>query len=168
MKKEEFEIEIDRILEIENWRGYVTGKSEAALDLLYMLDLDLKKRVELYCRTVGVGYDTAFKTIEPRELEEIIHNNNDISYEDEKTLIDLISNKTMCSEEPMEHPEEQLKIISGVAKDKFIEESIPQVKIWIENGEDVSLKKVRDWILNKYCKNRIKEMEQLKDEIYNG
>ncbi len=60
-------------------------------------------------------------------------------------------NETMKNEKVLDHTKETLELISAFSGyERFIEECLPQVKIWIKNGEDVSMKRVRDWLIAKY------------------
>ena len=71
--------EIEKILKDERWRGFVSGKVEGALNVLYLLDLDKEKRVELLQEAVGLSRATAEEFIEPKENEEKILKNKNLT-----------------------------------------------------------------------------------------
>ncbi len=73
-----------------------------------------------------------------------------LSDKEKHELSALLSNEAMNDETVMRHPKQTLAFIAKVGGEKFIEESLPQVDIWVENGEDVSMKRVKDWLIDKY------------------
>lgn len=147
---EDIKKEVQDILDRERWQGYVDGKVEGALNVLYALDLDKEKRLELLSNAVGLSKATATGFLEPREIEERIYKNEDLSDEDKDALSALMSNETMKDEAVMDHPKQTLSFISAFGGEKFIHECLPQVDIWIENGENVSMRRVRDLLIDKY------------------
>ncbi len=142
--------EIQKILDRERWQGYVNGKVEGALNVLYALELSTEKRLELLSEAVGLSHMTAEEFLEPREIKERIYKNKNLSAEDKRALDALMANETMKDESVMDHPRQTLSFISSFGGEKFIEECLPQVDIWIENGEKVSMRRVRDWLIDKY------------------
>lgn len=147
---EELKKEVQEILDRERWQGYVGGKVEGALNVLYALDLSKEKRLELLSKAVGISHTTAEEFLEPREIEERIYKNENLSDEEKDALDALMSNKTMKDETVLEHPRETLAFISLIDGEKFIEECLPQVDIWVKNGEEVSMRRVREWLIDKY------------------
>lgn len=147
---EELKKEVQEILDRERWQGYVSGKVEGALNVLYALDLSKEKRLELLSKAVGISHTTAEGFLEPREIEERIYKNENLSDEEKDALDALMSNKTMKDETVLEHPRETLAFISLIDGEKFIEECLPQVDIWVKNGEEVSMCRVREWLIDKY------------------
>ncbi len=146
----ELKNEVQEILDRERWQGYIDGKVEGALNILYALDLDKEKRIELLSEAVGLSNITATEFLEPREIKERIYKNKNLSRDDKEALLALMSNEAMKNEKVLDHPKETLSFISAIAGEKFIEECIPQVDIWIDNGEEVSMRRVRDWLIEKY------------------
>ena len=70
---------------------------------------------------------------------------------DEKAeLATLMNISTMDNERVLDHPKETLKFLVDMGGSKFIEESLPQVEAWVDNGEDVSMRRVKNWIMEKY------------------
>ncbi len=65
--REELENKVQTILDRERWQGYVGGKIEGALNVLYSLDLSRERRIELLANAVGLSQRTAEELIEPRE-----------------------------------------------------------------------------------------------------
>ena len=147
---EEMKKEIQDILDRERWQGYVSGKVEGALNVLYSIDLSKEKRLELLSEAVGLSHATAEGFLEPREIEDRIYKNEILSDEDKGALDALMSNETMKDETVMDHPRQTLAFISSFGGEKFIEECLPQVDIWIENGEEVSMRRIRDLLIDKY------------------
>ena len=147
---EDMEKKVQEILDNERWRGYVGGKVEGALNVLYALDLSKEKRLELLSKAAGLCHMTAEELLEPREIEDRIYKNESLSDEEKGALDALMSNETMKDETVMDHPRQTLAFISSFGGEKFIEECLPQVDIWIENGEEVSMRRVRDWLIDKY------------------
>ena len=153
---EEIQKQVEEILDKERWQGYVSGKVEGALNVLYSLDLDMEKRLELLQSAVGLSRETAEEFLKPREIKYRIYKHPDLSSDDKKALDVLMEIETMNSEKPMEHPKETLFFIArfggdiGPRAEKFFSECLPQVDLWIEQGEEVSMKRVKDWIIEKY------------------
>ena len=147
---EEFKKEIQEILDRERWQGYVSGKVDGALNVLYALDLDKEKRLDLLSQAVGISRATAMDFLEPREIKDRIYKNEHLTNNDKDALSSLMSNDTMNDETVMTHPKRTLSLIASLGGEKFIEECIPQVDVWIENGEKVSMRKVKDWLIDKY------------------
>lgn len=99
---EELKKEVQEILDRERWQGYVSGKVEGALNVLYALDLSKEKRLELLSKAVGISHTTAEGFLEPREIEERIYKNENLSDEEKDALDALMSNKTMKDEIEMQ------------------------------------------------------------------
>ena len=150
-KESDLKKEVEEILEVERWQGYASGKVEGALNVLYALDLDKEKRLELLKKAVGLCTASATNFLEPREIKERIYKNKKLSIEDKHALDALMFNETMKDEKVLDHPKETLELISAFGGcERFIEECLPQVNLWVKNGEDVSMKRVRDWLIAKY------------------
>ncbi len=147
---EDMKKEVQDILDRERWQGYVSGKVEGALNVLYALDLSKEKRLELLSEAVGLSRVTAEGFLEPREIEERIYKNKDLSDEDKGALDALMSNDALKDETVMDHPRQTLSFISSFGGEKFIEECLPQVDIWVENGEEVSMRRIRDLLIDRY------------------
>lgn len=147
---EDFEKKVQKILDDERWRGYVGGKVEGALNVLYALDLSKEKRLELLSKAAGLCHMNAEELLEPREIEDRIYKNESLSDEEKGALDALMSNESMKDETVMDHPRQTLAFISSFGGEKFIEECLPQVDIWIENGEEVSMRRIRDLLIEKY------------------
>ena len=147
---EDIKKEVQEILDRERWQGYVGGKVEGALNVLYAIDLCKEKRLELLSEAVGLSRATAEEFLEPREIEDRIYKNENLSDEDKGALDALMSNETMKDETVMDHPRQTLSFISSFGGEKFIEECLPQVDIWVKNGEEVSMRRVRDLLIEKY------------------
>lgn len=147
---EDIKKEVQDILARERWQGYVSGKAEGALNVLYAIDLSKEKRLELLSEAVGLSRATAEEFLEPREIEDRIYKNENLSDEDKGALDALMSNETMKDETVMDHPRQTLSFISSFGGEKFIEECLPQVDIWVKNGEEVSMRRVRDLLIEKY------------------
>ena len=147
---EEIREKVQDILDRERWQGYISGKVEGALNVLYLIDLDKEERLKILSEAIGLSRATAEDFLKPREIEERIYKNDTLSSEDKSALSALMKNKAMNDEKVIEHPRELLEFVSKLGKDKFIEECLPQVDLWIKNGEEVSMRRVRDWIIDKY------------------
>lgn len=147
---EDIKKEVQDILDRERWQGYVSGKVEGALNVLYAIDLSKEKRLELLSEAVGLSRATAEGFLEPREIEDRIYKNENLSDEDKGALEVLMSNETMKDETVMDHPRQTLAFISSFGGEKFIGECLPQVDIWVENGEEVSMRRVRDLLIERY------------------
>lgn len=93
---------------------------------------------------------TAEEFLEPREIEYRIYKNENLSDEEKGSLDTLTSNETMKDETAMDHPRQTLAFISSFGGEKFNEECLPQVDIWVENGEEVSMRRVRDLLIERY------------------
>lgn len=148
--EEKFRKEIEVILDCERWKGYLDGMVEGALNVLYAMDLSKEERIKLLSKTVGLCDSTASSFLEHREIEERIWKNTELSIAEKNALISLMSNKAMMDETVMNHPKQTLKFISSFGGEKFIEECLPTVDNWVEKGEEVSMRRVRDWIIKKY------------------
>jgi len=92
---EEMKKEVQEILDKERWQGHITGKVEGALNVLYLLDLDKEKRLEILSKAVGVSNATAKDFLEQREIEERIYKNESLSNDDKEALCKLMSNEAM-------------------------------------------------------------------------
>ena len=147
---EDMKKEVQDILDRERWQGYVSGKVEGALNVLYALDLTKEKRLEILSKAVGLSHMTAEEFLEPREIEYRIYKNGNLSDEEKGSLDALMSNETMKDETVMDHPGQTLAFISSFGGEKFIEECLPQVDIWVENGEEVSMRRIRDLLIDRY------------------
>ncbi|SCY69250.1 hypothetical protein SAMN02910292_02524 [Lachnospiraceae bacterium XBB2008] len=69
MTQEELMKEAEAILERERWQARTCGKIEGALSVLYVLDLDMEKRINLLSDAVGLSYATAKEMIEQEEIK---------------------------------------------------------------------------------------------------
>ena len=147
---EDMKKEIKDILERERWQGYVSGKVEGALNVLYELDLSKDKRIELLSKAVGLSHMTAEEFLEQREIEYRIYKNDYLSDEEKRELNALMLNETMKDETVMDHPRQTLAFISSFGGGKIIEKCLPQIDIWGENGEKVSMSRVRNLLIDKY------------------
>lgn len=147
---EKYEKEVEEILERERWQGYVSGKVEGALNVLYALDLDKEQRIELLMEAVGLCNATAVEYIEPREIQYRIYKNENLTNKEKESLDTLMSLDVSFSERVLDHPVETLGLISSMSGEVIIDKCMPQVEIWVENGEEVSMKRVRDWLIEQY------------------
>ena len=95
---EEIKKEVQDILDRERWQGYVGGKVEGALNVLYAMDLSKEQRLELLSNAVGLSEATATGFLEPREIEERIYKNESLSIEDKDALSALMSKEYPVSE----------------------------------------------------------------------
>ncbi len=146
----ELKKELQDILEREKWKAYVNGKVEGVLNVLYDLELDKEERLELLSRAVGLSRATSIDFLMPREIEYRIYKRTDLSDDEKEELSTLLSNEAMDDETVMNNPKQTLAFISKFGGEKFVKESLPQVDIWVEKGEDVSMKRVKDWLIEKY------------------
>ena len=147
---EEMWEQAQKILDRERWRGYMSGKLEGALNVLYLMDLDKERRIELLQEAAGLSRATAFDYIEPREIEERINKSAELTYEEKDSLKKLLSNKAMLDDKVIDHPKETMEFVSAMSDSKILEECIPQVDEWVKNGEDVTMRKIRSWIIERY------------------
>ena len=150
MIMKEMEAEVQEVLDREFWRGSASGKIEGALNVLYALDLPKERRIELLADAVGLTIGTATKILEPREIEKNIYALEDMPPAEKNALLSLMENEAMQSEEVMEYPKQTVRLIAAIDGGRFIEECLPQVDAWVEAGEDVTMSKVRNWIIEKY------------------
>ncbi len=67
---EELQKTMDEKINIAKWQYFTGGKIEGALNVLYLLDIDRERRVELLARAIGLSHATANDFIEQREIEE--------------------------------------------------------------------------------------------------
>ncbi len=65
--REEMKMEIQKILDRERWHGYVSGKVDGALNVLYALDLSREERIQLLAGAADLSLATATDFIEDRE-----------------------------------------------------------------------------------------------------
>ena len=142
--------EIKNLLDREHWQGFVSGKVEGALNVLYLMDLTFDNRLELLEKAVGISEATAKDFLEPREIEYRISKNQNLTVSEKAALNKILLNEQMLDDKVMEHPIETIKIISSMSDEPFIEETIPKVKEWIEAGEEVSMEKIREWLIDRY------------------
>ena len=70
--------EIKDILDREKWQGYVSGRVEGVLNVLYALNLSKEERLKLLTEAVGLSYATARDFLDSREIEEQILKNIDL------------------------------------------------------------------------------------------
>ena len=147
---EELMKEVQDILDRERWQGYVSGKVEGALNVLYAMDLDKDKRLGILMEAVDLSNATATDTLKPREIEYRIYKKEDLTDDEKAKLATLMKNKAMDDERVLDHPKQTLKFIAAMGGEKFIEESLPQVDAWVEGGEDVSVSRVKNWLIEKY------------------
>lgn len=148
--KEEFEKAVNDMIERARWQGEVSGKVEGALNVLFALDLDKEKRIELLQDAVGLSYRTASEFIAPRQIEENIYKSKILTDDEKNSLSDLLNNKAMDNENVLDHPVEMLKFLISMSDNIMIEKCIPQVEKWLKCGEHVSLHKVKEWLIEKY------------------
>ena len=90
------------------------------------------------------------KFIEPRQIEENIYKNPKLSVEEMNDLSNLMENDTMNDNGVMDHPVEVLNLLVSMNGGLMIKKCIPQVKKWVKAGEDVSMRRIRDWYIEKY------------------
>ena len=138
------------ILDRQRWMGFVDGKIEGALNVLYLMDLDKEKRIELLSEAVGLSSDTAAEFLKPKEIEYQILKREDLTGADKTALLSLLTNEAMMDKTVIEYPKQTLAIVSSFAGKKFVEECLPQIDIWTENGEKISMSRIRDWLIKKY------------------
>ncbi len=67
---EELQKTMDEKINIAKWQYFISGKIEGALNVLYLLDIDRERRVELLARAIGLSHATANDFIKQREIEE--------------------------------------------------------------------------------------------------
>ena len=132
------------------WQEYVSGRVEGALDILYALDMDKERRIELLSETLGRCNATATNFIEPREIIYRIKKSNNLSADKKHALLRLMSNETMDDKTALSSPEQTMKLISSFCDKDIIEECLPKVKEWIEGGEDVSMHRIKEFFVEKY------------------
>ncbi len=84
------------------------------------------------------------------DLKERIYKNERLSDGEKAALTSLLSNAALLDERAMDHPRQTILFISAFSGDNILEECLPQVDIWIGNGEKVSMRRVRDWLIEKY------------------
>ncbi|WP_044917085.1 hypothetical protein [Butyrivibrio sp. WCE2006] len=146
----DFKEEMDKALDLARWQGEISGKVEGAMNVLFALDIDMEKRIELLQDAVGLSHITASEFIEPRQIEENIYKNEKLSYDKKESLYKLMTNKAMNDEKKLEHPLEMFEFLSTMADDCILDECKQQVKKWVKSREDVSMRKIKDWLINKY------------------
>lgn len=61
--------QIDDVLDRERWIGYVGGKVEGALNVLFELDMTKEERILNLAKAVGLSEQTATVYVEEREKE---------------------------------------------------------------------------------------------------
>ena len=66
---DEMKKELQDILDRARWQGYVSGKTEGALNVLYAIDLDKDKRLEILMEATGLSKSTAIDILKHREIE---------------------------------------------------------------------------------------------------
>lgn len=145
-KKKQFE----DALEVARWQGEVSGKIDGALNVLFAIELDKEKRIELLQNAVGLSYLTASEFIEPRQIEENIYKNTKLSIEEKNNLSNLMENDTMNDDTVIDHPVEMLNFLASMNGELMIKKCIPQVKKWVKAGEEVSMRRIKDWYIEKY------------------
>lgn len=148
--KEEFEKAVNDMIECARWQGEVSGKVEGALNVLFALDLDKEKRIELLQNAVGLSHITASEFIAPRQIEENIYKSKMLTDDEKDSLSNLMTNEAMDDEKVLDHPVEMLKFLTSMSEEIMIEKCIPQVENWVKCGEDVSLHRVKEWLIEKY------------------
>lgn len=141
---------LEEAIEVARWQGEVSGKIEGALNVLFALDLDKEKRIEVLQNAVGLSFITASEFIEPRQIEENIYKNAKLSVEEMNDLSKLMKNSTMNDKTILNHPVEMLNFMASMKDEIMIKKCIPQVKEWVKAGEDVSLRRIKDWYIEKY------------------
>ncbi len=141
---------LEEELKVRDWQQYICGKVDGALNVLYAMDLDKEKRLELLQEAVGLTRDTATSFLEPREIEYRIRNNTTLSGDDKWELLELMENEALKDETVLSNPIQTLNLIAAVGDNHIIDECIPRVEQWEENGEEISMLKVRNWLIEKY------------------
>ena len=74
----------------------------------------------------------------------------DKDYDKKESLYKLMTNKAMNDEKKLEHPLEMVEFLLTMADDFILDECKQQVKKWVKSREDVSMRKIKDWLINKY------------------
>ena len=110
---------IQEHLDIVRWQGYISGKVEGAMDVLYEIDLDMEERIRLLQRVAGLSRITAEEFIEPREIKHRIFKNKELSYKEKQNLSALMSNEIMDSTQALDHPKETIRLIASVNTEKY-------------------------------------------------
>ena len=64
---EEFQKDVKRLLDRERWQGYVSGKVEWALNVLYTLNVTREERIHLLADAAGLSQATAADFINERD-----------------------------------------------------------------------------------------------------
>ena len=142
--------QITEVLDHERWVGYVSGKIEGAMNVLYAMELDKEERLRLLAKAAGLSRGTASSYIEPREVEERILRMTSLDKEEKESLLKLMTNEAMHDSKEMDHPEETLRLMVSIDGNKILEACLPQVSLWVNGGEAVSLNKIRNWLIEKY------------------
>lgn len=146
----DYKKQMEEALDLARWQGEVSGKVEGALNVLFSLELDKEKRIELLRNAVGLSYATALEFVAPRQIEENIFKHPKLSAEEKNNLSKLMENDTMDDETIMDHPVEVLNFLASMNGELMIKKCIPQVKKWVDSGEDVSMRRIKDWYIEKY------------------
>ena len=146
----DFSKEMEKALDRAMWQGEVSGKIEGALNVLFALDLEKEKRLELLCNAVGLSSETATAFLEPRQIEENILKNEKLSPYEKNELLDLMENDALDDATVLENPVATLKRLASFARNSFLEKSISQTKKWVKNGEEVSMRRVKGWLIEEY------------------
>lgn len=146
----DFSKEMEEAIDRAMWQGEVCGKIEGALNVLFALDLEKDKRLELLCDAVGLSSATAEEFLEPRQIEENILKNKKLLPEEKNELLDLIKKEALNDPTVLKYPVEALKSMASITGNGFIEKAVPQARKWVKDGEEVSLRKVKDWLIKKY------------------
>lgn len=85
-----------------------------------------------------------------REIEDCILRHKSLTSEEKESLLRMVRIDTMKSERVLDHPKETLALLAELDGNRLISEAVPQVDRWVENGEDVTMKRVYDWIIDQY------------------
>jgi len=64
MDKSEMEKEVQKVMDREYWLGYTNGKIDGALYVLFLMDLEKEKRIELLAEAIGLSKETATEFVE--------------------------------------------------------------------------------------------------------
>ena len=72
----------------------------------------------------------------------------------------LLKNPTMSEEGVLTHPTATVRMIATFSRSRILRECIPVVAEWEEAGEEVCLRRVRDYIVGKYGESTSNEKEE--------
>ena len=146
----DYKKEMEDEIKVARWQGEVSGKIDGALSVLFALDLDKEKRISLLQNAVGLSYLTASEFVEPMQIDENIYKSSKLSVEEMNDLSNLMGNKVMNDETILDCPVEMLNRMAELRGGIMIKKCIPQVRKWVKAGEDVSMRKIKNWYIEKY------------------